>query len=166
MRMSRGRVLFALVAVVVVAGAWVPAIVAHHYAAGPGGAEVDRARVDQGWRFLIDAVRESRGARLGDGAAALQHAQTIWSRPSGRAETVDLTYMDGPFAVPVPPGGTAPPTARHVAVPRSPFGWVVWGHVRGGPRQMIGLLDYHSGVVVWDVRPRLRARSGMNGGRR
>lgn len=158
---SRGRVLFALVAVVVVAGAWVPAIVAHHYAAGPGGAEVDRARVDQGWRFLTDAVRESRGARLGDGAAALQHARTIWSRPSGRAEAVDLTYMDGPFAVPVPAGGTVPPAARRVATPRSPFGWVVWGRVRGGPRQMIGLLDYHSGVVAWDIRPRLRS-----GGRR
>lgn len=160
MWMGRGRVLLALLAVAVVLGVWVPALVAHHYADGPGGAEVNRARVDHGWRFLFDAVRESRGAQLGDDALALQQAERIWARPSGRAVRVDLTYQDGPFAVPVPPGGARPPRERAVARPRSPFGWVVWGHVRGGPEQMIGLLDYHSGTVAWDIRPRLRSTRG------
>ncbi len=155
--MGRGRILLALLAVALVLGAWVPTLVAHHYADGPGGAEVNRARVDHGWRFLIDAVRESRGARLGDDAAALQQAQRIWSRPSGRAVRVDLTYQDGAFVVPVPRGAEHPPGGRDVARPRSPFGWVVWGHVRGGPEQMIGLLDYASGTVAWDIRPRLRS---------
>lgn len=155
--MGRGRVLLALLAVAVVLGAWVPTLVADHYADGPGGAEVNRARVDQGWRFMFDAVRESRGTPLGDDAAALQQAQRIWSRPSGRAVRVDLTYLGGPFAVPVPPGGSTPAPGRGTARPRSPFGWVVWGHVRGGPEQMIGLLDYRSGTVAWDIRPRLRS---------
>lgn len=157
MMSGRGRVLLALGAVVAVVAAWAPAIVAHHYADGPGGAEVNRARVDQGWKFVADAVRESRGALLGDDAAALVHAQRIWVRPSGRATAVQLVYLDGPFAVPVPPGGTVPPGARSIATPPGDFGWVVYGHVRGGPRQMIGLLDYNSGTVVWDIRPRLRS---------
>ena len=145
------------VVVIVALGAWVPAIVAHHYADGPGGAEVNRGRVDQGWRFMLDAVRESRGAALGHRAAAEQHAQRIWARPSGRAESVDLTYLDGPFVVPVPPGGTLPARGREVAHPPSPLGWVVWGRVRGGPVQMIGLLDHRSGAVAWDIRPELRS---------
>jgi hypothetical protein len=156
---GRGRVLLALGAVVAIAVAWAPVIVAHHYADGPGGAEVNRARVDQGWKFVADAVRESRGALLGDDAAALAHAQRIWARPSGRATSVRLVYFDGPFTVPVPPGGTAPGEARRAAAPPGAFGWVVRGHVRGGPRQMIGLLDYSSGAVVWDIRPRLRSGS-------
>lgn len=158
--MGRERILLALLAVAVVLGAFVPALVAHHYADGPGGAEVNRGRVDQGWRFVVDAVRESRGAQLGNDSAALQQAQRIWSRPSGRAVRVDLTYQDGTFVVPVPRGGAQPPAGRGVARPRSPFGWVVWGHVRGGPEQMIGLLDYNSGRVVWDIRPRLRSARG------
>jgi hypothetical protein len=156
---GRGRATVALGAVIAIAAAWAPAIVAHHYADGPGGAEVNRARVDQGWEFIADAARESRGALLGDDAAALAHAQRIWARPSGRAESVELVYLDGPFTVPVPPGGVTPPPARRVAKPPAAFGWVVHGHVRGGPRQMIGLLDYNSGAVVWDIRPRLRSGS-------
>jgi len=97
-----------LAAVAVVTGAWAPSFVAHHYADGPGGAEVNRARIDQGWRFMVDAVRESRHALLGDDAAALQHAQRIWARPSGRAEAVDLVYQDGPSPSRCRPAHTAP----------------------------------------------------------
>lgn len=43
--------------------------------------------------------------------------------------------------------------------PESRLGWAVYGPVRGGGTQMIGLLDYSSGDVVWDVRPLTRARS-------
>lgn len=159
MMSGRGVALLALGAVVAIVAAWAPAIVAHHYADGPGGAEVNRARVDQGWEFIADAARESRGALLGDDAAALAHAQRIWARPSGRAESVELVYLGGPFTVPVPPGGVTPPPGRRVANPPAAFGWVVHGRVRGGPRQMIGLLDYHSGTVAWDIRPRLRSGS-------
>ncbi|MEQ8833776.1 MAG: hypothetical protein RIB67_04950 [Miltoncostaeaceae bacterium] len=136
---------------------WAPAFVAHHHADSPGGVEVNRARIDQGWQFIIDAVRESRDARLGDDALALEYAQRLWARPSGRAERVELTWLDGPFTVPVPSDGARPAAERRRAEPPSPFGWVVWGMVRGGERQMIGLLDYRSGEVVWDIRPRLRA---------
>jgi hypothetical protein len=136
--------------------AWVPVLVAHHYADGPGGAEVNRGRIDQGWRFMYDAVRESRGALLGHDGAALTHSQLIWTRPSGRSLDVELVYLDGPFDVPVPAAGADVPPGRERVVPPSRFAWIVWGRVRGGPRQVIGVLDYGSGRVVWDIRPRLR----------
>lgn len=140
---------------------WTPTLVAHRHADSPGGAEVNRARIDQGWRFIFEAVRESRGARLGDDARALEYAERVWARPSGRADSVELTWLDGPFTVPAPAGGARPAPERRRVDPVSPFGWVVWGYVRGGERQMIGLLDYGSGEVVWDIRPRLRASDGM-----
>lgn len=37
--------------------------------------------------------------------------------------------------------------------PTSRLSWVVWGRVLGGPRQMIGQLDYRTGFAVWDIRP-------------
>lgn len=156
-RTRRGRVLLSAALTTTLAAIWAPAVIAHHYADGPGGARINPARVDQGWRFLTEAVRESRGAVLGDDGGALAHAQRIWMRPSGRAERVRLVYFDGPFTVPVPPGGHPPPAGRTVARPGGRFGWAVYGRVRGGPQQMIGLLDYRDGGVRWDIRPRLKS---------
>lgn len=149
MRMPKGRIAVPVAAVAVVAVAWAPAPVASHYADGPGGAEAGLIRIDRGWEFVYHAVRLSRGAELGNRGAAIDRARVIWaSRP--RAETVDLRYLDGPFAVPVPDGAVVPrnPTAR----PRDRLSWVVEGRVGDGPRQMIGLLDYRSGDVVWKLR--------------
>lgn len=137
----------------VIAVAVVPTLVAERYADGPGGAEVGHARLDRGWEFVYHAVRLSRGARLGSDDFALVRARNAWAGPPAVAEDVALVYMDGPFLVPVPPGGTPPPSERRVAEPLSRLGWVVSGRVRGGPRQMIGLLDYASGRVAWNIRP-------------
>lgn len=142
----------ALAAVALIVVAWAPALVAQRYAGGPGGAEVGIARADQGWEFLYHAVRLSRGTRLGSADAALDTAREVWGGPPAVAEDVELTYLDGPFAAPVPPGGARPAAGAEVVRPSSRLGWVVTGSVRGGPPQMIGLLDYRSGLVVWDVR--------------
>jgi len=152
MRGSRARIILASALVVVLAGAWVPVLVADHYADGPGGAEVGFARVDRGWRFVYHAMRLSRDARLGTSDLALDRARDVWAG-SPVAESVELVYMDGPFAVPVPEGGTPPAPERRVAVPLSRLGWVVRGRVAGGPPQMIGLLDLHTGRVAWNIRP-------------
>jgi hypothetical protein len=160
MRMGRRRrVLVAVAVVVVVVAAWVPTLIAQRYADGPGGVEVGSARVDRGWEFVYHVVRLSRGARLGSHDAALATARTVWAGPPAVAQDVDLVYQDGAFTVPVPPGGTVPPAARREARPASRLGWVVEGSVRGGPRQMIGLLDYRSGKVVWDIRDRAAGRA-------
>ena len=155
MRMPKGRIAVPVAAVAVVAVAWAPAPVASHYADGPGGAEAGLVRIDRGWEFVYHAVRLSRGAELGTSGAAIDRARTVWaSRP--KAESVDLRYLDGPFTVPVPEGGAAP--RNPVARPRDRFAWVVEGQVADGPRQMIGLLDYWSGDVVWKLRQRTGPR--------
>ena len=78
---------------------------------------------------------------------------SVWAGPPAIARSVRLVYMDGPFAVPVPGGGAEPAPERRTAVPLSRLGWVVRGRVRGGPDQVIGVLDYPSGRVAWDIRP-------------
>jgi len=65
--------------------------------------------------------------------------------------------MDGPFEVPVPAGGLEPSPQSRVATPPLRLGWVVEGttfagRTPRGVRQMIGLLDYRSGRVAWDIR--------------
>ncbi len=133
---------------------WVPSLIASHYADGPGGTEDVLGNPIRGWEFVADAVRASRGARLGsrDGALAVARDQ-IWTGPPARAVDVDLVWTRGPFAVVVPDGGTAPDPARAEVRPASPFSWIVVGRVRKGPRQMIGVLDYRTGQVVWNIRP-------------
>lgn len=136
----------------IVAGAWVPVLVANHYADGPGGADVGYARVDRGWKFVYHAIRLSRDARLGSAGPALDRARDVWAG-TPVAESVELVYADGPFVVPVPEGGTRPAAGSRTAEPLSRLGWVVRGRVRNGPLQMIGLLDYPTGRVAWNVRP-------------
>jgi hypothetical protein len=152
-RGTRGRVIRLVLLVALVAALWVPAYVAGRYADGPGGAEVGIARIDRGWEFLYHAVWESRGAVFRTDDAALVRARNIWAGPPAVAGDVQLVYMDGDFAVPVPPGGTPPAPADRTARPLSRLGWVVWGSVRGGPRQVIGVIDYHSGRVAWNLLP-------------
>ena len=158
MRGRRARIILVAAVVVLAALAWVPVPIAERYSDGPGGAEIGRARLDRGWEFVYHAVRLSRGARLGDDDSALQTArEKVWAGPPALAQSVRLVYMDGPFEVPVPEGGAAPPPGREVATPASRLGWVVEGttfdgRTPRGVRQMIGLLDYRSGRVTWDIR--------------
>ncbi len=108
--------------------------------------------MDRGWKFVYHAIRLSRDARLGTSELALDRARDVWAG-SPLADSVELVYADGSFTVPVPEGGTPPAAGRRVAGPLSRFGWVVRGRVRNGPPQMIGLLDYTTGRVAWNIRP-------------
>jgi hypothetical protein len=153
MRVTRRRVVIATIVAILAVVVWVPSLIAERYADGPGGAEVGHARLDRGWEFVYHAVRLSRGARLGTEDAALTRAREIWAGPPAVADSVELVYMDGPFAVPVPDGGTSPAPERATAVPLSRLGWVVRGPVRGGPDQVVGVLDYPTGRVAWTIRP-------------
>ena len=144
---------------------FVPSFVAAHYARGPGGVEGVAWRPDKGWRFLVEAVGHSRGAQLGSSQSATERARDVWAgaRPRGRrgdaglgvrarATGVELVWTDGPFRVLAPAGHPAPTPGNDVARPRGPFSWVVYGHLARGPRQMIGMLDYDTGVAEWDIR--------------
>jgi hypothetical protein len=159
LRRRRTRIILVAAVVVLAVAAWVPVLIAERYSDGPGGAEIGRARLDRGWEFVYHAVRLSRGARLGTDEQALETARQVWAGPPALSQSVRLVYMDGPFEVPVPEGGGAPPPGRSVVTPASPLGWVVEGTVfegrrPRGVRQMIGLLDYASGRVVWDIAVR------------
>ena len=102
------------------------------------------------WRTLTTADGLAHNAVLS--MAVDPDTRDVWAG-SPLAESVELVYMDGAFVVPIPPGGAAPAEERRVAVPLSRLGWVVRGRVRGGPPQMIGLLDLHTGRVAWNIRP-------------
>lgn len=138
---------------------WAPALIAIPYTRGPGGVHDVWQRPDQGWKFLFDAITESQHAQLGTSQAALQRAQERWAGPPATAESVTLTWTDGPFRVPVPPGGTRPAAGNRVASPTAALEWVVDGHVNGGPVQMVGMLDYANGRATWDIRNRMRTTS-------
>jgi hypothetical protein len=48
--------------------------------------------------------------------------------------------------------------SRRTASPDDDLNWVVNGRVKGGPEQVIGVLDYRTGRVEWDIRPVAGAR--------
>ncbi|MEW6582619.1 MAG: hypothetical protein AB1416_07660 [Actinomycetota bacterium] len=153
----RRRARIALVAVpAALAALWAPSFVAEVYD-GDGFAGTPArdylTRPDQGWRFLADAVRQSRGTALGTAKDALTQARDVWAGPPAVADAVRLVSGDAPFPVTVPAAGATPAPRKRMVRPRSPFTWIVLGRVRGGPRQPIGALDYRSGRVVWDIRP-------------
>lgn len=137
--------------------AWAPSFVAEIYDAdGAAGAASENflAHPDKGWAFLADAVQLSRGARLGTAKDALDLARTeVWTGPPVVPVSVSLVYGGAPFRVEVPQGGTAPAASRATARPQSELSWLVTGRVKGGPVQPIGLIDYASKRVVWNIRP-------------
>ena len=141
----RRRVVLPIALVAVPVIAWTPSLVASRYSDRSASDLLSRP-VD-GWRFLKDAVVESRAARLGWEDAALARAREIWvSRPGAGA--VALRW--GTTRVAVAPGVWVPV--------RSPFNWIVSGRVRSGEaRRVIGILDYSSGQTVWSIVPLRRA---------
>lgn len=133
--------------------ALVPSLVASHYSSGPGGAHGVAWRPLRGWEFIVDAVQQSRNAQLGSGQSALERARNeVWAGRPAVADSVELVWNDGAFTVPVPDRGHRPAGTNRIAVPDGSFAWVVNGRFDGGPEQMIGLLDYDSGRVLWDIR--------------
>ena len=155
--LSRRTLRLAALLPAALAALWAPSFAAEIYdgdgEAGTAGSSY-LARPDRGWQFLYDAVRLSRGPRYGTEADVVAATRRdVWSGHTAKAERARLVYGSEPFRVQVPPGGTLPPAARAVARPRSALSWLVEGSVNGGPVQPIGLVDYHSGRIAWDILP-------------
>lgn len=146
MRISRRRAVGVIAAVGALALLWTPSLVARTYTTSAQPIDF-MSRPDKGWRFLYDTVRLSRHARLGSEGPALETARRIWRR----VDHVELVYLERPVTIPVPPGGLAPPRSRPVR-PRTRLSWFVHGRIGNRPRQIVGLIDYRSGRVVWDLR--------------
>lgn len=130
---------------------WIPSFIATAYAEVPAGEYLQNPA--RGWAFLWEAVTASRNPRLGTADAAMQEAGQVWAGQPAVATDVSLKAIPDPWHVPVATGGTAIPPVRDVVQPADELQWVVEGSVKGGPAQVIGLLDYRTGHVTWDIRP-------------
>ncbi len=135
----------------VVAVVWAPSFVAVGYAEGQASGHL--ANPASGWAFLWEAVTASRNPRLGTADAAMQQASQVWAGAPAVASGAALKTIPAIWDVPVPAGGVEPAGTRGEARPDHGLNWVVTGRVRGGPEQVIGLLDYRTGHVEWDIRP-------------
>lgn len=151
-RRRPGPAATALIAVGAVAVVWAPSLVATQYAERPTATEY-LANPVEGWMFLKEAVTASRNPRLGTADAAMQQASQVWAGSPAVAAGVSLKSVPSEWEVPVPQGAAQPLPARRVATPGNELNWVVSGRVKGGPEQVIGLLDYRTGRVEWDIRP-------------
>lgn len=147
MRITRRRAIGVTVAVAALAALWAPSLVARTYTT-PAQPIDFLSRPDKGWRFLYDTVRLSRHAKLGSDGSALQRARQVWPR----ADAVELVYLVRPVTVPVATGGLNPPVSARTLRPRSRLTWFVRGRIGSRPRQVVGLLDFRSGRVIWDLR--------------
>lgn len=151
-RRRPGPAATALIAAGAVVVVWAPSLVATRYAERPTATEF-LANPVEGWMFMKEAVTASRNPRLGTSDAAMQQASQVWAGPPAVATDVALKSIPSEWAVPVAEGATRPGPARRVATPEDELNWVVTGRVKGGPEQVIGLLDYRTGRVEWDIRP-------------
>lgn len=147
MRVTRRRIIGAIIAICTLLALWAPSFVAQSHTTSAQPIDF-LTRPDKGWRFLIDTVRLSRRAKAGTEGAALTTAKRVWRR----TERVELVYLEDPVTIPVPPGALSPPAARRTVRPRSRLTWFVHGRVGVRARQIVGLIDYRSGRVIWDVR--------------
>lgn len=151
-RRRPGPAATALIAAGAIAVVWGPSLVATQYAERPTAAEY-LANPLEGWMFMKEAVLASRNPRLGTAEAAMEQASQVWAGAPAVAADVSLRSVPSRWDVPVPAGGAQPVPVRRVATPADELNWIVTGRVKGGPEQVIGLLDYRTGRVEWDIRP-------------
>ncbi len=150
-RRLKGPVRVAVIAGAAVVAVWIPSFIATAYAEVPASEYL--ANPAKGWGFLWESVTASRNPRLGTADAALQEATQVWAGQPAVAADVSLKAIPTPWHIPVAAGGVAPADGRDVVSPSDELQWVVTGSVKGGPDQVIGLLDYRTGRVAWDIRP-------------
>ena len=150
-RHLNGPARVAVIAGAAVVALWVPSFIATAYAEAPASDYLSNPA--RGWGFLWESVTASRNPRLGTADAALQEATQIWAGQPAVASDVSLKVIPSPWDIPVPAGGVAPAVRHDVVTPPDELQWVVTGSVEGGPDQVIGLLDYRTGRVAWDIRP-------------
>ena len=137
--------LFWAVLTVAVAGVLVyaPAYLARE-ATGPGEPVDFLSRPQEGWRFLREVVPAMDDARAGTPSRARAHVVRAFAGSSVQPVRVALLYL--PDRV-VPRQGRPPLAAKGTLV------WKVTGRTRpGGPLRTVGLIDFHSGRLVYDVR--------------
>jgi hypothetical protein len=99
----------------------------------------------EGWHFVADALREIGSARAGSPSEAGALAARAFSGTTVQPVRVDLLYVPD---LHVPLGaGSDEATAKGRLV------WRVSGRTRpGGPVHTVGLIDFATGELTYDVR--------------
>ncbi len=146
--MARRSALFWAVTAVALLGAaiYLPAWIAQS-ATAPDGPVDFLTSPEQGWRFVLDAVREVPDARAGSPQAAGRAAVQQLAPEGVQPTRVDLLYLpDRQVTV------TGPKGSRDVST-NATLVWRVTGRmVAGGPLRTLGLIDLSTGRLIYDAR--------------
>jgi hypothetical protein len=140
--------LFWAVLAVALAGAalYAPAYVARA-ATGPGEPVDFLKRPEEGWRFVLAAVRAVPSARLSRPALAAEQARRVFAGQPIQPTRVTLLYL--PDRVVTVGRGKG----RRRLAANARLIWRIVGRVRpGGPLVTVGLMDFSSGALIYDVR--------------
>jgi len=141
----RGSLFWAVVAVLVAATlVYGPAELARR-STGQGEPVNFLTHPQEGWRFVLDAFGQIGSARAGSPEAAGRLAASAFSGTTVQPVRGDLLYVPDRR---VPLGkGSDEATAKGRLV------WRVSGRTRpGGPVQTVGLIDFATGELTYDVR--------------
>jgi hypothetical protein len=113
-------------------------------ATGPGEPVSFLTQPQQGWSFMLDALDAVGSARAGTPAQARVLAVRAFAGTAVLPERVDLLYVPD---LRVPVGG-----GRRPLVAKAKLVWRVSGQTRpGGPVQTVGLLDFATGRLTYNV---------------
>jgi hypothetical protein len=145
----RGRSsLFWAVLAVLVAGVlfYGPAYLAREATAASGPVDF-LARPQEGWRFLFEVVPAIDDARAGSPGAARALATRSFRGSSVQPVRVELLYLPDRVLARAGRKGTRGIEANATLV------WKVTGRTRpGGRLRLVGLIDFRTGELVYDVR--------------
>ncbi len=151
MRRSRRRVLGIVAVVLSVVVFWAPSFVAARYSNDVVHSDVPGHPI-RGWHFLMDAVRSSRKAAAGTEGHARGIAARHWWLSRVRVDSLQLVYVEQPIVtIPVPIGGLRRAVAERTLRTNARFVWFVRGRIGVRPEQIVGLINFQTGRVVWDI---------------
>lgn len=146
--MQRRSWLFRAFIAVLLAGiaTYLPAELARR-ATAPNGSVDFRSRPLEGWKFLLEVAQDRPSARAGSPEDARRIALAAFDDGRVRPSRVDLLWLpDSRVRVQTEQG------SRDLAT-NSRLVWRVTGHVVPDERSLtVGLIEFSSGVVIYDAR--------------
>lgn len=148
-----------LVTCVVVVVFYFPSLVAFRYTAPPQNVTF-LYKPWRSWSFAYTALTVPGDAKLKTSGEALRAAKRIWPGPSPSVDEVRVLFVEEgqPYEFTHAVGGAEVTTT---IVPPYDFVWEVRGTVgRGNDENIVGLLDYRSGDMLYDVRDDLATPTG------
>jgi hypothetical protein len=152
-----------LIACVAVFVFYFPSLVAFRYTAPPQNVSF-LYKPWKSWAFAYTALTVPGDAKLKTSGEALREAQKVWPGPIPKAQEVRVVFVpaDEPYTFTHDVAGTDVTTT---VTPSFAFVWQVRGEIgRRDSDTVIGLLDYRTGDVLYDVRDDLGGSQPAGGG--